>query len=276
MKYYVSVVLLTLVTYELFCAESTLNHTSYSVSGKLPRGFVNAISLSGHFSLSANNIIPNDYMNSSSVPITYNYGFEIGFLRDRTFNEYVHKKETSIWQYGIMFGTTNFRSTMEEENPHTVFRDDPQQASYKTVRSFTHNTGFLTLRPTASIQFSFLPQKLLLVSGIKVGYRFSEFYEDNLTGNDRKMNEYLPWHSLQYRKNDVKYVVYKSNNTQDYLYGLQLGVVYQLWKSHEDNFYKRMSSHTDLCLGVEYIRANLLGNGVEDYMFYGINLRHNL
>ena len=90
------------------------------------------------------------------------------------------------------------------------------------------------------------------------------------------MNEYLPWHSLQYRKNDVKYVVYKSNNTQDYLYGLQLGVVYQLWKSHEDNFYKRMSSHTDLCLGVEYIRANLLGNGVEDYMFYGINLRHNL
>ncbi|MFN5310777.1 MAG: hypothetical protein ACK5C0_15105 [Candidatus Kapaibacterium sp.] len=284
MKYYIYIVLLLTLTQELLCIESKKYIPLPTPSGGyIHREFIPVISFAGHFLLSSNKFISNDYMNSSSVPMIYNYGFEIGYLKDRKFTEMAYEHRTSIWQYGVMFGTTNFRSTMEEENPHTVFRDDPQQASYKTVRSFTHNTGFLTLRPTASIQFSFLPQKLLLVSGIKVGYRFSEFYEDKLTSNDRTLGEYLPWYFLHYKNDDVQYLVHKDNSEKNYLYGLQLGMTYQFGGPDKQLDYQDDERRSDyiapymsVSLGVEYIRANLLGNGVENYMFYGTNIRFTL
>jgi hypothetical protein len=272
MRFPISIIILILVQYEMLCVESVMKTPIlYPHESAIPHHRGRKVILS-HFSLSPNTSVINDYMNSSAVTTTYNYGFEVGYLEDRTYFEDIGNSGVNIWQYGVMIGVTYFGSSIEEENANTIFKNDNQGRLYQTHRSLIHTAGFLTLRPTASIQFPFLPKNLLLVSGIKVGYRFSEFYQDYLISNDRTISDYLPNYSLQYKKNDVRYVVRKDNDTQNYLYGSQLGITYQFGRSSTDvSFFYNPT--IDLWLGVEYMRANLLGNGVQDYFFYGMNFR---
>lgn len=246
-------------------------------SGEFDEGFVDAWAYSAHFLLSVNNNISNNYMNSSVVPITYNYGFELGYFNVRKFSEIYQPRSTKIWQYGIMLGTTNFRSCLEEENKNTIFVNDKEKIPYSTTRRFTHNTGFVTLRATTSIQFSFLPLQLLIVPGIKAGYKFSEDYEDYLLSENQKIVEYLPSHATLERNNNITYIVDKQSQAQDFLYGFQFGVAYQWRPRHEDEaILGPYRPHSDIWFGVEYIRANLIGNCVENYFFFGINYRQTI
>lgn len=253
---------------EAYSSELKLSDIDPSLFGEFDPGFFNSLSLSTHFSLSTNNTLSNDYMYSNDVPITYNYGFEIGLFKNRIFTKIPN---TRIWQYGIMFGTTNFRSSLEEEHKNTLFVNDKEKVPYSTIRRFTHNSGFVTLRATASIQFSFFPQELMIIPGIKGGYRFSEDYEDYLSSESQKIVEYLPSHATLRRNNNVTYIVDKQNQGQDYLYGLQFGIAYQLEYKKRELF--SSSPHITLLLGMEYVRANLLGSGVQNYLFWGINFR---
>lgn len=266
-KICINIALAILIVCEVYSAELNVNNFNLKPVGLNKIGFVDAFAYSAHFSLSPNNTLSNDYMNSSAIPITYNYGFELGYFKTRKFSDIYEPRSTKIWQYGILLGTTNFRSSIEEENKHTVFVNDKEKVPYSTTRRFTHNTGFVTLRATTSIQFSFLPLQLLIVPGIKAGYRFSEDYEDYLSSENTKIAEYLPSHATLRRNSNVTYIVDKQNQGQDYLYGLQFGIAYT-WRAE-----LRYPPHITLLLGMEYVRANLLGSGVQNYLFWGINFR---
>lgn len=266
-KICINIALAILIVCEVCSTELDFSTFSPIPSGGFDYGFVYTLSFSTHFSLSPNNTLSNDYMNSSAIPITYNYGFELGYFKTRKFGEIFQPSVTRIWQHGILLGTTNFRSSLEEENKNTLFVNDKEKVPYSTIRRFTHNTGFVTLRATASIQFSFLPQELMIVPGIKGGYRFSEDYEDYLSSESQKIVEYLPSHATLRRNSNVTYIVDKQNQGQDYLYGLQFGIAY-IWRAE-----LRYPPHITLLLGMEYVRANLLGSGVQNYLFWGINFR---
>jgi len=272
----INIALAILIVCEVYSAELNVNNFNLKPVGLNKTGFVDAFAYSAHFSLSPNNTLSNDYMNSSAIPITYNYGFELGYFKTRKFSDIYEPRSTKIWQYGILLGTTNFRSSIEEENKHTVFVNDKEKVPYSSTRRFTHNTGFVTLRATTSIQFSFLPLQLLIVPGIKAGYRFSEDYQDYLSSENTKIAEYLPSYAILERNNNLTYIIDKRNQGQDYLYGLHFGVAYQWEPKLEDDSYRPYRSHNDIWVGIEYIRANLIGSGVQNYLFWGINYRRTL
>jgi len=231
------------------------------------------------FSLSPKNSIANDYINSN-VTSLYNYNFEAGFSYSRLFTGAKDNYQTHIRQVGILLGSSHFVSGFDEEQSHSLFFQDKLQRGYRTHRYFVHNTHYVTLRAMTSIQLDFMPKNLLLVSGVKFGYKYSERYEDNLNVEDEGVSQYLPQHRVQGSDNGLyQYSILKQGNPNDLLlYGFSAGLAYQI-PIHLDNVegYEDLRlPHYDIWIGMNYLRGNIYGSKIQNYIFYGISFRLTL
>mgnify|MGYP001252751915 FL=1 len=230
------------------------------------------------FSFSPKSPLFDDYENVSSNPNIYNFNFEAGYCFSRLFTGMGDNYNSHIRQFGVLIGTSHFRSGFDKKDENIVFSNDKSQTPYLVDRSFVHNTHYVTLRTFTSVQFDFMPKHLLLVAGVKFGYKYSEEYQDYLRSKEKVQSEYLPFHTIRQTEDNIyEYLIHKPAKPEDVLlYGFNIGLAYQIpvnYELEEEESPHPYSEHIDIAVGMNYHKANILGLGIIDYQFYGINFR---
>jgi len=228
-------------------------------------------------SFSPGNIVVHDYMNMASDVDIYNYKFELGYCFSRLFSG-MFNNHSRIRQFGVLIGTGHYVSSFDKKDENIVFSNDKSQTPYLVDRSFVHNTHYVTLRTFTSVQFDFMPKHLLLVAGVKFGYKYSEEYQDYLRSKEKVQSEYLPFHTIRQTEGNIyEYLIHKPAKPEDVLlYGFNIGLAYQIpvnYELEEEESPHPYSEHIDIAVGMNYHKANILGLGIIDYQFYGINFR---
>ena len=265
------IIVIFLIVFIHYSSGASMKHNFdyYDLHDKL----FTCMTLSTEFSFSPNSSIVNDYINSNSKTSIYNYNIEGGVSFSRMFsgmfNTFSHFRQVSV-----LLGTSHFVSGFDEIQSHSLFFQDKLQRGYRTNRYFVHNTHYVTLRAMTSIQLDFMPKNLLLVSGVKFGYKYSERYEDNLKVEDEGVSQYLPQHRVQASDNGLyQYSILKQGNPNDLLlYGFNVGLSYQIpmyTLVDKDGIRQQRVPHFNVNLGVNYKSVSAFGHQRQNFVFYG-------